>query len=1120
MNIAAWLQSLGLERYEPLFRDNEIDWEVLPKLTSEDLKEIGVVAIGHRRKLLDAIAAFGAAVPVAAVTAATPDAPAPADAERRQLTVMFCDLVGSTSLSSRLDPEDLREVIAAYHHAVAEIVAGFDGFVAKYMGDGILVYFGYPRAHEDDAERAVRAGLSSIDAVGRLDVKSVKLQARGGIATGLVVVGDLIGEGSAQEQSVVGETPNLAARLQALATPASLVIAASTRQQVGGLFDLEDLGPQQLAGFAEPQRAWRVLGESGEISRFEALRSGETPLVGREEEIELLIRRWRQAKRGEGRAVLISGEPGIGKSRLTAELSQRIESEPHTRLRYFCSPYHQDSALYPFIVQFERAAGFARDDTVAEKLGKLRELLTAGARGDSEIELLAELLSLPSSAADLNLSPQRKRQKLFEALLHQLEFLARSRPVLMLFEDAHWIDPSSREFLDQIFDRVPGLHVLLVVTFRPEFQHAWSGQPHVSTLALNRLGEGDGAALVERLAGNSGLSHEIIEEIVERADGVPLFVEELTKAVLEGAHRDNRATAVLGTSPLPNLAVPATLHASLIARLDRLGPVAKEVAQIGAVVGREFSYELIQPVAQRPVRDLETALDRLTNAGLLFCRGVPPHSSYLFKHALVQDAAYATLLRARRQQLHAAIAAALEREFPEIVIAQPELLAHHCTEAGLTQQAIDNWRRAGERAVEGSANLEAIAHLTRGLEILGNLPEGPQREEKELEFRVASLGPLFAARFGSAEGEHAASRALELSRRVGGDLRSLFRALYGLTMTYSVRGKIHIGRETAEQLLVVGERLHDPEPLGYAHHAMGNTLLWFGELGAARIHLEKGIALYQPEWSRSLAFYFGFNCASNCHFFLGRVLWHLGYPDRALACAEQAVAIAAGVSHPISRAGALSWAAALHQLRGEAERAREVAETDLALTTEEVIPFFRAQAIVLRGWALVEQGQCEEGIAQLGEGLVAYRATGAELECSHWLALLAEAYRDTGQPEEGLRLIAEALDHVAQTGIVYYEAELHRLDAELRLRLDPPDEQRAEAGFRRALETAGRQQAKSWELRAATSLAGLWGKQGRQTEARELLAPVYGWFTEGFDTADLIKAKALLDELTWAGPPA
>ena len=454
------------------------------------------------------------------------------------------------------------------------------------------------------------------------------------------------------------------------------------------------------------------------------------------------------------------------------------------------------------------------------------------------------------------MSPQRKRQKLFEALLHQLEALARGPPVLMVFEDAHWIDPSSRELLDLIFDRVSRLDVLLVVTFRPEFQHAWSGQPHVSMLALNRLGERDGVALVERLAGNAGLSHEIVEEIVERADGVPLFVEELTKAVLESADRDNRVAAVLGTSPLPNLAIPATLHASLIARLDRLGPVAKEVAQIGAVIGREFSYELIQPVAQRPEPDLETALDRLTNAGLLFCRGVPPHSSYLFKHALVQDAAYATLLRVRRQQLHAAIAAALEREFPEIVAAQPELLAHHCTEAGLTQQAIDNWRRAGERAIEGSANLEAIAHLTRGLEILGNLPESPQRDEKELALRVASLTPLFAARFGSTEGERAAARALELSRRVGADLRSLFRALFGLSMTYSVRGKIRIGRETAEQLLVVGERLHDPELLGYAHHAMGNTLLWFGELGAARMHLEKGIALYQPEWSRSLSFPF------------------------------------------------------------------------------------------------------------------------------------------------------------------------------------------------------------------------------------------------------------------------
>jgi predicted ATPase len=533
------------------------------------------------------------------------------------------------------------------------------------------------------------------------------------------------------------------------------------------------------------------------------------------------------------------------------------------------------------------------------------------------------------------------------------------------------------------------------------------------------------------------------------------------------------------------------------------------------VIGREFSYELIQPVAQRPQPDLETALDRLADAGLLFCRGTPPHSSYLFKHALVQDAAYATLLRARRQQLHAAIATALEREFSEIATAQPELMAHHYTEAGLRQQAIDNWLRAGERANGNSANPEAIAHLTRGLKLLEDLPEDPQRDEKELAFQIALLTPLFAARFGSAEGERAAQRAMELSRKVGGaDEWPLVRALFGLSLTYSARGKIRIGQELAEQLLVVAEGLHEPEPLAYAHNLIGNTLFWLAEHCTARMHLEKGIALYQPEWSRSLAFRFGFNAGSTCHFFLGRVLWHLGYPDQGLASAEQAVAIGEAVAHPVSRVTALTWAAALHQLRGEVGRAREVAEIALAITTEEIIPFFRAHAVMLRGWALVGEGRGEEGIAELRQGLGAYRAIGAQIECSHWLALLAEAYRDTGRPAEGLRAIAEALDHVAQTGIVYYEAELYRLEGELRLRLDTPDELRAETGFRRALEIARQQQAKSWELRAATSLARLWAGQARRTDARDLLAPIYGWFTEGFDTADLKDAKALLAELS------
>jgi class 3 adenylate cyclase/predicted ATPase len=1115
VDVGDWLRSLGLPQYEAAFRENAIDSDVLPELSEGDLEKLGL-PLGHRKRLLKAISALGS-TPTATNAAPTPGgAPAHA-AERRQLTVMFVDLVGSTALSARLDPEDMREIIGAYHRCCAEQITKAGGFVAKYMGDGVLAYFGYPRAHEDDAERAVRGALALIEEVPKLQAgHDAVLAVRLGIATGLVVVGDLIGEGDAQERGVVGDTPNLAARLQGIAEPNTVVIADRTRALLGNLFELEDLGPRDLKGIAGPTRAWAVLRARAVESRFEALHeSGLIALVERDEEMELLARRWSRAKAGEGQVVLLSGEAGIGKSRLTAALLERLATEPHTRLRYFCSPQRADSALHPIIGQMERAAGLAYDDKPQAKLDKLDAVLAQTSTSPQDAALFAEMLSLPNDGRYpvLELAPQQRRQRTLEALTAQLAELARQQPVLMIFEDAHWIDPTSLEVLGRTVDRIKTLPVLLIVTFRPEFNAPWVGQSHVTSLTLNRLGQRDAAVIVAHLVGGKVLPSDVLAEIVDRTDGIPLFVEEMTKAVLE-AESEGAARRTVAAAPLPAVVVPASLQASLMARLDRLGPAASEIAQIGAVIGREFSNKLIRRVAQRPEPELEAALDRLTGAGLLFRRGVPPHSEYLFKHALVQDAAYATLLRARRRQLHEAIAAALEREFPETVATQPELLAHHCTEAGLTEQAVQYWRRAGEHALERSANLEAIAHFTRGIQLLDGLPQSRQRDEQELVFQAALIAPLWTnCGFGSPEAERASRRALELCERAAPDTPAHFRALYGLAYAYLMPGDLRRARPLAEQLLDLAKRRQDPEHLAYAHFEMGTELLWSAELAAACAHFEQGIALYDPEWGRPASSRHGFNCVSNCHMFLARVSWHLGYPEQALRHSGQAVAIAEGISHPFSRAVALSWAAALHQLRGETRQTQELAEISLALATEQGFPFLAAFAMVFRGWALVEQGQSEEGIAQLRDGLVAYRATGAELESSHWLGLLAEACRDTGQTEDGLRVIAEAFDHVAQTGIVYYEPELRRLEGELRLRQDPANAQKAETCFRCAVETAREQQAKSWELRASTSLARLWRDQGKRTDARDLLAPIHGWFTEGFDTLDLKEAKALLDAL-------
>ena len=1108
MDIEVWLQGLGLERYAPAFRENEIDWEVLPKLTSEDLREIGVAAVGHRRRLLDAISALGDSAPTAAVTVAVSATSAPTDAERRQLTVMFCDLVGSTPLSTRYDPEDLRELIGAYHRSVADTVARFAGFVAKYMGDGVLVYFGYPEAHEDDAERAVRAGLAVVDAIGRLATPE-PVNVRLGIASGLVVVGDLIGAGAAQERGVVGETPNLAARLQGLAQPGAVVIADSTRRQIGGLFEIEDLGPQPLAGFAETQRAWRVVGESSVASRFEALRSEATPLVGRDEELELLLRRWQQAKAGEGRVVLVSGEPGIGKSRLIAALSECIAGDPHTRLRYFCSPHHQDSALYPFIVQLERAAGFARDDAVEEKLGKLRELLAPGARGGDEIELLAELLSLPNSAAQLNLSPQRKREMLFEALLHQLEALARVRPVLMIFEDGHWVDPTSREWLDLMLERVRRLPVLLIVTFRPEFQHAWAGQPYVTMLALNRLAGRDGAILVERLAGDAGLSRETVDEIVERADGVPLFVEELTKAVLESGEGANQVAAVLAASPLPEFAIPATLHASLIARLDRLGPVGKDVGQICAVLGREFGYELIERVAQRPAAELRLGLDRLAEAGLLFCRGVAPQSSYLFKHALVQDAAYGTLLRARRQELHARVAAVLKQHFPDLVERQPELLAHHLTAAGDAERAVDQWLKAGQYAAARLAHLEAIRHFDRGLATLAALPEGPARDGKEIELHLARGLSLLTAEGYSSSVAPAYARAQELAE-ARGDARQLFMAVYGLWQWAQGTGMIRDCRRLSDRLLQLATRQADEGLRLQARHSAWTTCLYAGEPAVGREHCEAGRRLYDPERHRSHRLLYGAHDPGVCAGYIGAQLhWLLGYPEQALAIGTEALAFAERIAHPMSLELSLLHSAMLHANRGESELTFQRLAMAEALAAEQRLGFM-LEPRFMRGAALNSQGAFADAIGCLREGLAG--RLGAMRDRAYGLARLAEALAQQGEHEAALAAAIEGRETQERLGQRLWDAELRRIEGIALVGLNRLEE--GQSALEAALRVARSQQAKSYELRAATSLARLLGEQGRRAEARDLLAPIYDWFTEGFDTADLKEAKALLDELT------
>ena len=1120
MDIAEWLRGLGLERYTQAFQDAEVTTEVLAELTEADLRELGL-PLGPRKIVLKAIEALAdpptTDLLLEEAREESKTVAISVEAGRRQLTVMFVDLVGSTALSSRLDPEEMGDLIRNYQNTVAGEITRFEGHIAKFLGDGVLAYFGWPRAHEDEAERAARAGLSLTAAVAALAAPGDgALAARVGIATGLVVVGHLVGEEEARERAVVGETPNLAARLQEVAEPGRVVVAEATRRLLGDLFAYRDLGALRLKGFAEPVRVWSILGEGAAESRFDARHASTTALVGRDQELALLLDRWERAKDSEGQVVLLAGEPGIGKSRLVHALRERLGSEPRTPLRHYCSPYHTNSAFYPVIGLLERAAGLQRGEPPERQLDTLEAMLALAVENVQEsAPLFADLLAIPTGGRyrPLDLSPQHRKERIFQALLDQVAGLASRQPVLALYEDVHWIDPTTLELLGRVVDRVQRLRVLAVITFRPEFAPPWTGHGHVTTLSLSRLARRQGAAVVGRVTGGKRLPDEVLEQILAKTDGVPLFVEELTKTVLESGLLEDTGDCYELTGPLPPLAIPATLQDSLMARLDRLASV-KEVAQMAACIGREFSHELLAAVASLGENALGDALAQLLTAELIFRRGAPPKVGYSFKHALVQDVAHESLLKSRRQQIHARIAAVLEERFPTVAETEPEMLAQHLTEAGLAGRAVGYWLRAGRSAAERSANLEAISHLSKGLEALNRLPACPERDRQELTLQTAIGTPLIAVHGYAAPQTGAAySRARLLCERLG-DTGALFATLSGEFTYHFVRGDYGMMRQLTEEARRTSERTADAALRLAAHRLSGLTALQVGAFVEARSEFETILRLYDPSRHRPPPVHFVHDPKISALPYLAVILWILGYPEQARCWSVAALQYAEVLNQANLTAHVRVYGGAgLAELLRDTAAVRGHADAIISLADQHRLHYFRLSGLILRGWVIAQEGATEEGLALMRQSAAERLALGVGWYQIRYLCMLAATHLQAGTAEEGLGVIAQAANLVARNNDHMWEAELRRLEGELRSAqgASPAD---VESCFEQALATARGQSAKSFELRASISLARLRRDQGKHAEARALLAPVYGWFTEGFDTRDLKEAKALLDELS------
>ena len=1100
--IADFLKSVGMAEYAAGLTDSGTDESTLRSLNDRDLEKLGIPP-ADRSRLLRAIAGFFP----------NPEPGAPVEKrsdggiERRHLTILFGDLVGSTAISTRLDPEALHEIMGPYRKRCADAIGQAGGFVARYLGDGVLAYFGYPNASEDAAERAVNAGLTLIESVGGLrDDMGNPLQTRVGIASGLVLIGDLIAAGAPHDHDVVGETPNLAARLQANAEPNTVIISGETRRLVGELFECAAVDARPLKGFAAPMESWRVIKRSEIDNRFRALRSADTPLVGREQETDLMTGGWESAKARNGRVLLITGEPGIGKSRLVEALLSRLGHEQHVQMRYFCAPNRQDSPLYPVIAQLERAAGITRDDTAEQKLDKLETMLGQAIADLGEtVPLIAELLSIPTGGRypPLELTPQKRREKTLQALLAQLEGLA-GHPIVCVVEDVHWIDATSLEYLSMVVERTPKLPLLLLITFRPEFAPPWVNQPYVTQVNLDRLPRERSAELIADLTRDKALPGATVAQIIERTDGIPLFIEELTKVLIERG----------GASPARE--IPVTLRDMLTARLDRMGG-AKEVAQIASVIGNEFSQQLLRDVAMVGEVRLNAELKKLVEAELLFEQGSSASMSYRFKHALIQDAAYQSLVRSRRQDYHRKIAETLRERYPDVVETQPEILAHHYVGADLRDAAIPYFKAAAEKSMRRSANPEAIAHLTKAQELLSGLQEGPERLQQELGLQLAIGTPLIATRgFASPEVGKVYARAREICE-LAGQAPQLFPVLWGLWVFYTARAEHRTAQQLAEQCRAMGNAASDQDLLMLAHHAAGVTLSALGQHSDALQELRQAITIHDPNRHASTAFAYGQDSGVVCRSQAAFSLWFLGYPDQASRLNEEAVALAERLNHPYSLAAALDFSAWVDQLRGNAEAARMHAEKAIAISMKHDFVFWLLTGMILRGWALTADNQVEEGVAQMLQALAGYEQTGAGILRPYYLALIADVYGRIGKETEAFQRLDDAEAAVNANDERWWQAELYRLKGELTLKQPSSQssqfdaERIAEGYFDKARRVASDQGAKSLELRAATSLGRLWINRGKITEAKRMLAETHGSFTEGLDLPDLQEAKTLLE---------